>query len=119
MNLIRARVLGVHATDEDIGTAQSDHVFRETVGLAYFWPLVDGATQAGVRTLQGELDLKASLKPNFVFPKFTLRVRTFAHRQSIPKLTYPYRHMVNSMTLRCNRYMRLALRPRHRIVSLS
>ncbi|KAI0950800.1 hypothetical protein AcW1_008009 [Taiwanofungus camphoratus] len=73
VNLIRARVLGVHATDEDIGTAQSDHVFRETVGLAYFWPLVDGATQAGVRTLQGELDLKASLKPNFVFPKFTLR----------------------------------------------
>ncbi|PCH42080.1 hypothetical protein WOLCODRAFT_54320, partial [Wolfiporia cocos MD-104 SS10] len=71
--LIRCRVLGTHATDQEESTVRSDHVFRDTVDTAYFWPSTDTASAGSrARTLRGELRIKSSLKPSFVFPGFSL-----------------------------------------------
>ena len=68
--------MGSHATVEG-ATSQSSNTFREVMGTAYFWPTQDGApAQHGTRQLQGEIDVRKSLRPTFVFPRFSLRVST-------------------------------------------
>ncbi|CDO77950.1 hypothetical protein BN946_scf184720.g4 [Trametes cinnabarina] len=72
MHLLRVRLVGSHAVQEE-STGRSNNVFREIVGTAFFWPSDEGAPQPGVRVLQGELEVKKSLKLGFVFPRFSLR----------------------------------------------
>ena len=72
--LLRERLVGSHATV--VGApGQSSNTFREVMGTAYFWPSQDGTVQHGRRQLQGEIDVRKSLRPTFVFPRFSLRVR--------------------------------------------
>lgn len=74
--LFRERLVGSHATVEGASSGSSN-TFREVMGTAYFWPSQDGAVaQHGTRQLQGEIDVRKSLRPTFVFPRFSLRVST-------------------------------------------
>lgn len=75
MHLVRVRSVGSHATQED-AVGRSNNVFRDSVGTAFFWPSDEGAPRAGTRVLNGELEIKKALKLGFVFPRFSLRVRT-------------------------------------------
>lgn len=75
LQLVRERLLGSQATQEG-ASGQSSNTFREPVAGAYFWPSQDGAVEHGKRQLQGEIDIKKSLRPTFVFPRFSLRVRS-------------------------------------------
>lgn len=63
-------------------------MFRESVGSAFFWPSDEGAPEPGSRVLQGELEVKKSLKLGFLFPRFSVRVSLFAamypHRLHTP-----------------------------------
>ena len=73
--LLRERLVGSHATVEG-AAGLSSNTFREVMGTAYFWPSQDGPVQHGKRQLQGEIDVRKSLRPTFVFPRFSLRVST-------------------------------------------
>lgn len=45
------------------------------MSTAYFWPTTgENGAEPGMRHLQGELEIRKSLRPTFVFPGFTLRV---------------------------------------------
>jgi hypothetical protein len=65
--------MGFDATDEDI-ERRADNFFLENVGRAVFWA-PDNSSAFGKRVLQGEVEVKRSLKPSALFPKFTTRVR--------------------------------------------
>lgn len=67
-------MVGSHATQSEIGSGRSDNCFEERFGGAFFWPANEGAPQPGVRVLNGELEVKKSLKLGFVFPRFSIRV---------------------------------------------
>ena len=75
MHLMRIRSIGSHAT-QDEATGRSNNVFRDILGSAFFWPSDEGAPQAGMRVLNGELEIKKGLKLGFVLPRFSLRVST-------------------------------------------
>ena len=75
MHLVRVRLVGSHAAQDDIASGRSNNVFRDSVGSAFFWPSDEGAQEPGTRVLQGELEVKKALKLGFVFPRFSLRVR--------------------------------------------
>jgi hypothetical protein len=64
---------GSDAVIEDV-TRRSNNFFRESVGQAIFWTSKEGAPQEGTRSLQGELDIKKTLKPSFLFPRLSIRV---------------------------------------------
>ena len=73
------RLVGSHATlDNADKTGRSNNVFRESVGSGFFWPSDEGAPEPGTRVLQGELEVKKSLKLGFLFPRFSVRVSLFA-----------------------------------------
>ena len=71
------RLVGSHATQDDIDSGRSNNSFAERFGDAHFWPAQEGAPEPGVRKLNGELEIKRSLKLGFVFPRFSVRVSTF------------------------------------------
>ncbi|TBU40330.1 hypothetical protein BD309DRAFT_967722 [Dichomitus squalens] len=73
LRLIRVRLVGSHAILDDDSTGRSNNMFRDSVGSAFFWLSDEGAPEAGVRVLQGELEVKNSLKLPFVFPRFSVR----------------------------------------------
>ncbi|KAI0326428.1 hypothetical protein GY45DRAFT_1285553 [Cubamyces sp. BRFM 1775] len=73
LHLIRLRLVGSHAVQDDPAAGRSNNVFRDSVGTAFFWPSDEGAPQPGARVLQGELEVKKGLKLGFVFPRFSLR----------------------------------------------
>ncbi|EKM58518.1 uncharacterized protein PHACADRAFT_252915 [Phanerochaete carnosa HHB-10118-sp] len=75
LQLMRERLLGSQATQKG-ASGQSSNTFREPMAGAYFWPSQDGTVEQGKRQLQGEIDVKKNLRPTFVFPRFSLRVRT-------------------------------------------
>ncbi|KAK0446289.1 hypothetical protein EV421DRAFT_1933444 [Armillaria borealis] len=69
--LVRSIATGANATDEDI-PKRSNNLFLEGVGQAVFWPSSIRGSTEGTRSLQGELNLKSSLKPTFVFPRISI-----------------------------------------------
>jgi hypothetical protein len=71
--LTRSIAIGSEATNDD-APRRSNNTFLENVGKAFFWPAAEGAPEADVKRLHGEIDIRKSLKPSFVFPRFTLRV---------------------------------------------
>nr|GAT45282.1 predicted protein [Mycena chlorophos] len=72
MHLVRSMGLGSDAMDDSI--KQRSNTFIQTgAGQAYFWNATEGAKEPGKRILQGEVELKKSVKPSFVFPRFTVR----------------------------------------------
>ncbi|KAM5531766.1 hypothetical protein V8D89_014536 [Ganoderma adspersum] len=74
LHLIRVRFVGSHATlDNPDKAGRSNNMFRESVGSAFFWPSDEGAPEPGSRVLQGELEVKKSLKLGFLFPRFSVR----------------------------------------------
>ena len=72
-HLYRERLIGSHAIREG-AVGQSNNTFREVMGTATFWPSLDSSGEQGKRRMQGEIDVRKSLRPSFVFPRFTLRV---------------------------------------------
>ncbi|KAI0749677.1 hypothetical protein C8Q80DRAFT_1163385 [Daedaleopsis nitida] len=73
LNLARMRLVGSHAISEDGERGRSNNSFADSAGTAFFWPSAEGAPEQGTRVLQGELEVKKSLKPGFVFPRFSVR----------------------------------------------
>ncbi|RPD59528.1 hypothetical protein L227DRAFT_575968 [Lentinus tigrinus ALCF2SS1-6] len=71
--LSRFRLVGSHAISEDIEGGRSNNSFTDVCGSAFFWPSVEGAPEPGTRVLQGELEVKKSLKIGFVYPRFSVR----------------------------------------------
>lgn len=93
--LLRERLIGSHATVEG-AAGQSNNTFREVVGTACFWPAHDegGGGSGGARgrrQLQGEIDIRKSVRPTFVFPRFSLRVRVLRARTPAWPLTAAHR----------------------------
>ena len=73
---MRTISVGSGATEEK-STRRSNNTFNENVCRAYFWPsVIDGNKDPTKRRLQGEIELRGQLKPSFMFPRFTLSVRT-------------------------------------------
>jgi len=73
LHLVRSIATGSDAAAEDV-IRRSNNFFLESVGQAFFWPSSEGAPEAGSRSLQGELEVKKTLKPGFLFPRFSIRV---------------------------------------------
>ena len=88
VQLARVRLVGSHATQDDVTSGRSNNSFQERFGGAIFWPSNEGAPQPGVRVLQGELEVKRSLRLDFVFPRFSLRVS-----ESDPESCHPPRYV--------------------------
>ncbi|KAK0500298.1 hypothetical protein EDD18DRAFT_1149347 [Armillaria luteobubalina] len=69
--LVRSIATGANATGEDI-PKRSNNFFLEGVGQAVFWPSSIRRSTEETRSLQGELNIKSSLKPTFVFPRISI-----------------------------------------------
>ncbi|KAI0696900.1 hypothetical protein BC835DRAFT_1271093 [Cytidiella melzeri] len=69
--LVRERLIGAVATRQAAGN--SSNVVREVMGTAGFWPSPEGSSEPLKRRLQGELEIKKTLRPTFTFPTFALR----------------------------------------------
>ncbi|KAN0093272.1 hypothetical protein V8E55_004056 [Tylopilus felleus] len=67
--LVRSLATGSDATSDT--EHRTDNCFYENVARAVFWALEDYRTE-GQRILRGEVDVKKSLKPSTVFPRFTI-----------------------------------------------
>ena len=89
--LTRTIAIGSSATDET-APRRSNNTFPEHVGKAFFWPSDEGAPQDGVRILHGEIDVRRGLKPDFLFPRFCVRVSGLLFRPGmvLTKLTVPH-----------------------------
>lgn len=72
--LVRSLATGSDATSDT--EHRTDNCFYENVARAVFWALEDYRTE-GQRILRGEVDVKKSLKPSTVFPRFTISVRHY------------------------------------------
>ncbi|KAJ7650104.1 hypothetical protein FB45DRAFT_9710 [Roridomyces roridus] len=72
MHLVRSIALGTDAMEER-AERRSNTFFTMGVGQAYFWPSLEGAPQSGTRVLRGEVEVKKSLRPSFLFPRFSVR----------------------------------------------
>ncbi|KAJ7067135.1 hypothetical protein C8F01DRAFT_1120403 [Mycena amicta] len=72
VHLVRSIALGSDAMEER-AERRSNTFFQSGVGQAYFWPATEGAKEPGIRILRGEVEVKKSIKPSFVFPRFTVR----------------------------------------------
>ncbi|KAJ6576650.1 hypothetical protein DFH09DRAFT_1149931 [Mycena vulgaris] len=72
LHLVRSVALGSDAMEERTDR-RSNTVFISGVGQAFFWPSAEGAPEAGIRTMRGELDVKKLVKPSFLFPRFSVR----------------------------------------------
>jgi hypothetical protein len=70
--LKRSLATGSDATSEGAGK-HTDNFFVEIMARAVFWPARDSST-VGTRVLEGEMNLKKSLKQSVVFPRFAVRV---------------------------------------------
>lgn len=70
--LVRSLATGSDATDDT--DHRTDNCFFENVARAVFWAPGDHG-DLGQRVLQGEVDVKRSLKPSTLFPRFTISVR--------------------------------------------
>lgn len=71
--LVRSIALGSDSMEER-ADRRSNTVFPSGAGQAYFWPSAEGARESGKRILRGELEVKKSAKPSFLFPRFSIRV---------------------------------------------
>ncbi|KAJ7058186.1 hypothetical protein C8F01DRAFT_310741 [Mycena amicta] len=72
--LVRSFTTGATAMDElAVQNRKSNTVFLSAAGQAYFWPSLEGAKQHGRRTLRGEIEVKSSVKPSFLFPRISTR----------------------------------------------
>ncbi|KAJ7227371.1 hypothetical protein GGX14DRAFT_419298 [Mycena pura] len=70
--LVRSIALGSDSMEER-ADRRSNTVFPSGAGQAYFWPSAEGAREPGKRILRGELEVKKSAKPSFLFPRFSIR----------------------------------------------
>jgi hypothetical protein len=70
--LKRSLATGSDATTEDAGK-HTDNFFVEIMAHAFFWPARDSST-TGKRILEGEVNLKKTLKQSVIFPHFAVRV---------------------------------------------
>lgn len=70
--LVRSLATGSDATNDT--DHRTDNCFFENVARAVFWAPED-YRGLGQRVLQGEVDVKLSLKPSTLFPRFTISVR--------------------------------------------
>jgi hypothetical protein len=73
LHLVRSVALGTDAMEER-DDRRSNTVFINGAGQAFFWPSTEGAPERGIRTMRGELDVKKSVKPSFLYPRFSVRV---------------------------------------------
>ncbi|KAF9234229.1 hypothetical protein BU15DRAFT_90063 [Melanogaster broomeanus] len=80
--MVRSLATGSDATDEDI-ERRGDNFFLENVARAVFWAPENGSAP-GKRVLQGEVEVKRSLKPSALFPKFTTRYHMDLHPFEVP-----------------------------------
>ncbi|KAF9234224.1 hypothetical protein BU15DRAFT_79246 [Melanogaster broomeanus] len=69
--LVRSLATGADATSEVV-ERRAGSLFSQHVARAVFWAPKD-ASAPGKRILQGEADLKRSIKPSTSFPKFAIR----------------------------------------------
>ena len=67
LHLVRSLAIGSKATAED------GRCIKESAGQATFWPSSE-ARRRGKQVLRGELLIGKTLKPSFIFPRFSLRV---------------------------------------------
>ncbi|KAG6331277.1 hypothetical protein ID866_7810 [Astraeus odoratus] len=78
--LVRSLATGLDATtDMDSAERRTDNFFVETVSKGVFWPAKNSSKsmiekEVSRKVLQGEVEVKRSLKPSCLFPKFTTRV---------------------------------------------
>ncbi|KAJ7476021.1 hypothetical protein FB451DRAFT_265026 [Mycena latifolia] len=72
LHLARSVTLGSDAMEERTDR-MSNTFFITGVGQAFFWPSTEGAPEPGIRTMRGELDVKKTVKPSFLFPRFSVR----------------------------------------------
>ncbi|KAJ7285158.1 hypothetical protein C8J57DRAFT_1498005 [Mycena rebaudengoi] len=72
LHLVRSVALGSDSMEERI-ERRSNTFFLSGAGQAFFWPSTEGAPEKGSRTLMGELDVKKTVKPSFLFPRFSVR----------------------------------------------
>ncbi|KAJ6623969.1 hypothetical protein B0H10DRAFT_2162288 [Mycena sp. CBHHK59/15] len=72
LHLVRSVALGSDAMDDKV-QRRSNNFFITGAGQAFFWPSSEGAPESGKRVLRGELDVKKSVKPSFLFPRFSVR----------------------------------------------
>ena len=70
--LVRFLATGSGATNDT--EHRSDNCFFENVARAVFW-IPEDYRGRGRRVLQGEIDVKRSLRPSTLFPRFTISVR--------------------------------------------
>ena len=89
VTLSRFRLVGSHAISADIEGGRSNNSFIDVCGSGFFWPSAEGAPEFGTRTLQGELEVKKSLKVGFVFPRFSVRVSHPSFTSKNPKVPRP------------------------------
>jgi len=68
---MRSLDAGSHATSEDPGKYAK--TFVGTIARAIFWPAQHAST-IGVRVLEGEVQLKKTVHPSVIFPRFAVRV---------------------------------------------
>jgi hypothetical protein len=61
-------------TSLDSTIDRSSSVFKEPMVHALFWPLPDGSTN-NARIFEGEINTTKKLKPTFLFPGPSIRVR--------------------------------------------
>ncbi|KAJ7707531.1 hypothetical protein B0H17DRAFT_1032986 [Mycena rosella] len=72
LHLVRSVALGSDAMEERTDR-RSNTFFIAGAGQAYFWASTEGAHEPGIRTMRGELDVKKTVKPSFLFPRFSVR----------------------------------------------
>jgi len=71
--LVRSLATGSDATSDT--DHRTDNCFFENAARAVFWPPGENHGTQGKRVLQGEVDVKKSLKPSTLFPRFTISYR--------------------------------------------
>ncbi|KAF7976619.1 hypothetical protein HWV62_2292 [Athelia sp. TMB] len=72
LHLVRAITLGAHAASEN-AALRGKSSSRTSSARAAFWPSTAGKPETGIRILEGEIDVKKTIKPSFVFPKCAMR----------------------------------------------
>ncbi|KAJ7455298.1 hypothetical protein B0H11DRAFT_2161072 [Mycena galericulata] len=72
LHLVRSMALGADAMEERI-ERKSNSFFVSGASQGYFWPSKEGAPEQGKRVLRGEIEVKKSIKPSFLFPRFSVR----------------------------------------------
>jgi hypothetical protein len=80
LGLLVSRTLAIGTTAMDVSAQQKHTTFKEVFAKGHWWPSPYGVLDvkatpgAGVRHMQGELQLRKQMKPSFVFPRLSVYV---------------------------------------------